>query len=135
MGCNNYPIHQYAGGVWLDAQLMLATDMEGFPDVCTFGDDSPIDAGTVRTLAAIGAALVLAHNGHLPPRRVLMTPTDIPERLLGAIQYFVPEQSGTVDGVRYTEDDAHDESRDVVANRIARQADDEARREKLDRGI
>ena len=93
MGCNSYGIQAWIGGGWAEASVSLNYDDERWPCLCTMRGDShnteAFSAEDVRSMAALGAALVLAHNGTLG-QPYITTPAELPAKVKAAIEYFIP---------------------------------------------
>jgi len=92
MGCNGYGIQTWDGRGWAEAEVRLNYDDESFPCLCTFSGEThngeAFSAEDIRSMAALGAAVALAHNGYFKQSDYITTPAQLPDRVIAAINYF-----------------------------------------------
>lgn len=89
MGCSSYEVTWWKGSAWKQVTLARDYDSEWCADVCTFDGRGPVDVDHMRTFAALGMALVLAHNGVLTADYEY-APGSLPDPLRAAIDYYLP---------------------------------------------
>lgn len=90
MGCTQY----VAGGMVIG----ITSDSDDYPCLCTVREDShngeSFTAADVRSFAALGAAVVLAHRGTLSTHHGYglraVVPSDLPSVVHEAIERFIP---------------------------------------------
>ena len=86
MGCNSYEVGSQS--------VSTTYDSDEYPCLCTMSGDGShngeaLSARDIRSMAALGAAVVLARNGYLTSGYIV-TPAHLPDRLKAAIEYFIP---------------------------------------------
>ena len=72
MGCQYHTI-QHSTSFYIPEQ-----DNDLWACLCTFDEDSLLDAATIRSLAALGVAQVLTNKGVVLAEEGIVTPWDLP---------------------------------------------------------
>lgn len=69
MGCDVYYVKGYKGGEWVDCGIRFSEGQDDTTCLCTFPYNNALDkrisSAEVYSLALLGAATAMAHNGEL----------------------------------------------------------------------
>lgn len=103
MGCQYYNFQRWVdkgeSGDWKDISFHFSQAEQGFGCLCTWPHDHPnyeerMDVDDLRSLALLGAAVVLAHAGKIESRDDTIFPSDIPKWFIDELNRLLPPSDG-----------------------------------------
>lgn len=90
MGCARYEVARWSGGGWDSAIVSINYDDENYPCLCTLSERNDVGVREIRSMAALGAAVALMHNGLMSNHST--APLDLPENIVSAIEKYLPDE-------------------------------------------
>lgn len=92
MGCDTYTV-QGNYGSWRECSVRFSEADDG-PCLCTLASNyttvKDFDADTIRSMAMLGAAVALMHDGKLGDDGYVYLPYSLPQHILDAIDKILP---------------------------------------------
>lgn len=95
MGCDIYTVEAQDGAGWTEVGITFNEGRDDIGCLCTFASmqDYPFDAGGVRELALLGAAVALVHDGHFEKavgKAYYVIPDDLPDWVIESVNRILP---------------------------------------------